>query len=75
MALGKGVEVTAWVDTDSAGYKLTRFNHTGILIFINSAPIAWYLKRQEKFESSTFGSEVVSLRTCLELVKDLRYKL
>ena len=74
-SLVKGVEVTAWVDADHNGDKLTRRSHTGLLIFVNSAPIFWYLKRQATIESSTFGSEVVTLRTCLELVKALRYKL
>ena len=37
--LGKGVEVTAWVDADHSGYKLTRRSHTILLIFVNSSPI------------------------------------
>ena len=74
-ALGKGAEVTAWVDADYSGDKLTRHSHTGLLIFVNSAPIFWYSKLQATIESSTFGSEVVSLRTCLELIKYLQYEL
>ena len=34
----KGVEVNAWVDADHAGDKLTCRSHTGLLIFVNSAP-------------------------------------
>ena len=41
-ALGKGVEVTAWVDSDHAGEKLTRCSNTGLLIFLKSAPIVCY---------------------------------
>jgi hypothetical protein len=73
--LGAYVEVNAWVDADHAGDRLTRRSHTGILIFVQSAPIFWYSKRQATIESSTFGSEIVAMRTCLEFVKDLRYKL
>ena len=51
------------------------WSHTGCIIFLNSAPILWYTKRQATIESSTFGSEAVALRTLLGLVKDLRYKL
>ena len=72
---GKPVEINAWVDADHAGDRLTRRSHTGCIIFINSAPILWYTKRQATIESSTFGSEAVALRTLLGLVKDLRYKL
>ena len=74
-AHGNEVEINAFVDADHAGDKLTRRSHTGILIFLNSAPIIWYSKRQATIETSTFGSEVVALRTCLELTKELRYKL
>jgi len=73
--MGKPVEITAYCDADHAGDKLTRRSHTGILIFVMSAPILWYSKRQATIESSTFGSEIVALRTCLELIKELRYKL
>ena len=38
-ALGEGVEVTIWVDADHNGEKLTRRSHTGLLIFVNIAPI------------------------------------
>lgn len=72
---GKPVEITAWVDADHAGDKLTRRSHTGLIIFLQSAPIFWYSKRQATIESSTFGSEIVAMRTCLEFIKDLRYKL
>ena len=69
--LVKGVEVTAWVHADHAGYKLTRRSHTRLLIFVYSAPIVWYSKRQATIESYTFGPGVVAIRKCLELVKAL----
>ena len=74
-AYGKPVEVNAWVDADHAGDRLTRRSHTGIIIFLNSSPTIWYTKRQATIESSTFGSEAVALRTLLEMIKALRYKL
>jgi len=73
--LGLPVEITAFVDADHAGDKLTRRSHTGIIIFVQSAPILWYSKKQATIESSTFGSEIVAMRTCMEFVKELRYKL
>jgi hypothetical protein len=42
---------------------------------LNSAPIAWYSKRQNTVESSTFGSEFVALRVATEMCQALRYKL
>lgn len=72
---GKSVDVSMFVDADHAGNLATRRSHTGILIFVNKAPIIWYSKRQNTVESSTFGSEFVALRIGLELVESLRYKL
>ena len=73
--LGNPVTVSAFVDANHAGNAVTRRSHTGILIFCNNAPVQWYSKRQNTVESSTFGSEFVALRICLELLEGLRYKL
>jgi hypothetical protein len=72
---GKPVEITCFVDTDHAGDKLTRRSQTGILIFVNRAPITWYSKKQNTVETSSFGSEFVALRIATELIESLHYKL
>jgi hypothetical protein len=54
---------------------VTRRSHTGILIFIQKAPIIWYSKRQNTVEASTFGSEFIAMKTAIEQVEALRYKL
>ena len=46
--IGKGDEVTDWVDADHAGEKLTHRSHTRLLIFVSSTPIVWYSKLQAK---------------------------
>ena len=73
--LGASVQLTMFVDADHAGNQVTRRSHTGILIFGNLAPIQWLSKKQNTVESSTFGSEFVALKTGIELVEGLRYKL
>jgi hypothetical protein len=73
--LGNSVQITCFVDSDHAGNKVTRKSHTGFIIFLNNAPIDWYSKRQNTVESSTFGSEYVVLRTAIERIRALRYKL
>jgi len=72
---GFPVEVTCFVDADHAGNLLTRRSQSGILIFVNKAPIVWYSKRQNTMESSTFGSEFIALRIATDLIVSLRYKL
>ena len=51
----------------------TRRSFTGILIYVNRAPIIWYSKKQNTVESSTFGSEFVAMRIATEITEGLRY--
>jgi hypothetical protein len=60
---GKDVDLRLYVDADHAGEKLTRRSRTGYFIFLNSALVDWYSKRQSTIESSVFGSEFVALKT------------
>ena len=69
------VVMTAYVDASHASNKKTRRSHTRYLIFINMAPIVWYSKRQRTVESSTFGSEYIATKTCVEVIHALRFKL
>lgn len=73
--LGQSVQINAFVDADLAGELTTRRSQTGILIYVNMAPIIWVSKRQSTVESSTFGSEFVAMRTLVETILGLRYKL
>jgi hypothetical protein len=72
---GNMVSMSCFVDADHAGCKETRRSHTGILLFVNRAPIAWYSKRQNTVESSTFASEFIALKTAIDLIEGVRYKL
>jgi hypothetical protein len=72
---GRSVATTCFVDADHAGCRLTRRSHSGVLIFVNRAPIIWYSKRQATVESSTFGSESIAMRIAFDLIEGLRYKL
>ena len=63
------------VPNDMPSNTVTRRSQTGILIFLNKAPIVWYSKRQNTVETSTFGSEFIAMRTAVEHIEPLRYKL
>ena len=67
--------MSCFVDADHAGCRETRRSHTGVLIFLQRAPILWCSKRQNTVESSTFGSEFVAMKTAIELIEGLRCKL
>ncbi len=64
-----------FVDADHAGDKITRRSRTGFFVFLNSAPIIWHSKRQSTVETSVFGSEFVAMKTGMEQIRGLRYKL
>ena len=72
---GRRVQIFCFVDADHAGDQVTRRSRTGILIFINSAPIIWSSKRQNTVECSTYGSELVAMRQAIEMIRALKYKL
>jgi hypothetical protein len=72
---GNPVSIHCFVDADHAGDKLNRRSQTGILIFINRAPIIWYSKRQNTVETSTFSSEFIAMKTAVEQIEAMRYKL
>ena len=72
---GKSVQINVYCDANHAGNQVTRRSQSGILIYLNTAPISFYSKRQNSVESSTFGSEFVALRIATEKIKALRYKL
>ena len=72
---GMGFAMTAFVDSDHAGDLLTRRSRTGFLVYLNSAPIYWYSKKQNSIETSSFGSEFTALKQCTEYLRGLRFKL
>ena len=72
---GRAIQITCFVNADHGGDQITRRSRTGVLIFINRAPIMWYSKRQNTVETSTYGSEFVAMRQAMEMIKGLKYKL
>jgi hypothetical protein len=49
-ARGNPVQVNCFTDADHAGRRITRKSHTGIIIFVNRAPVIWYSKAQNTIE-------------------------
>ena len=72
---GKEVVLRLYTDSDHAAEKRTRRSRSGYFIFLNSALIAWLSKKQPTIETSVFGAEFVALKTGLERVRGIRYKL
>ena len=74
-AWGKPLTMTCFVNADHASCHVMQWLHMGILILLNKAPIIWYSKRQNTVETSTFGSEFIAMKTAVEMIEGLSYKL
>ena len=59
---GLGFVMIATVDADHAEDKVTRRSRTGFLVYLNSALIFWFYKKQTSCESITFGSEFTAMK-------------
>ena len=72
---GQTVSTHCFVDSDHAANTVTRRSQTGLLLFVNRAPVTWFSKRQNTVEMSTFGSEFITMKTAVEHIEALCYKL
>ena len=75
MPRGFGFVIRAYADVIHAGDPITRRYQTGFLVYLNMAPVYWMSKKQTIVETSSFGSEFISMKQCTEYVHGLRYKL
>ena len=48
---------------------------TGYFIFLNTALIDWLSKKQATIKGSVFGAEFVYMKTGVEALRGIRYKL
>ena len=69
------VSTHCFVDSDHAANTVMLHSQTGLLLFVNRAPVTWFIKRQKTVETSTFGSEFIAMKTVVEHTEALRYKL
>lgn len=72
---GNPVDITMFIDAAFARDLVTHCSHTGIIIFINNAPIYWFSKQQTTVEASTFDSDFVALQIAIKMNDALQYKL
>ena len=63
------------VDSDHAGEKATRRLRNSFLSYVNMALITWLSKKRPTIESSVFGAEFVAIKTAMEALHGLSYKL
>jgi hypothetical protein len=69
------VSIYYFIGADHASNCVTRRSQTCKVIFLSKAPAVWYSKRQSTVKSSTFGSKYIAMKTSVEMLQSLRYKL
>ena len=72
---GQSFTITVFLDAFHATDKRSGRLHTGYLIFVNISPIVFYSNLQSTVESSTFSSKFIAMKTCMEHIIALRFKL
>ena len=64
-----------FVDNDNAGDKVSCRSRSGFLIYINTALVQWFSKKQSTVEMSISGAEFVAMKHCINALRGLMYKL
>ena len=72
---GRYVSIFLFIDANHEGNVVTRHLRTGVIMFIQSTRIIWFIKKHNTFKAEMFGREWVALRICKDLIVELRYKL
>ena len=72
---GHDVQISRFVNADHGGYQITQKSRTGILIFLNKAPIMCYWKHHNTVETYTFSSEFLAMNQDMIILKALKCKL
>ena len=64
-----------FVDSDHAGDKVSCRSRSGFLIYVNTALVRWFLKKQSTEDTSVFGDEFIAMKQGIDALRSLRYKL
>ena len=62
-----------FVDSDHAGDKVSHRSMSGFLIYVNTALVQWFSKKQSKVETSVFGDEFLAMKQGIDVLRGLRW--
>ena len=68
VARGNFMSTHCFINANHAGDTETRQSQTSILLFCNSAPIIWFIKRHNSAEASTFGSDFNATKNSVDII-------
>ncbi len=64
-----------FVDSDHEGDQCTQRSCTSFLMYLDTALITWCLKRQSMLATSTFGTEIVDMKTGVEILQGIHFEI
>ena len=64
-----------FVDSDYAEDKVFCRSISGFLIYVNTALVQWFSKKQSTIETSVFGTDFLAMKHGIDALKGLRYML
>ena len=70
---GKDVDICMFVDIDYAGDKVSCRSRSGFLIYVNTAFVQWFTKKQSTIETSVFSTEFITMKQGISTLGGLRY--
>lgn len=66
----KRTSLSLFTDSDHAGCHDTRKSRSGVVVFMNEAPISWQSKKQTLLTNSTMAAETVAAYTGLQKLRE-----
>ena len=72
---GKEVYLSGYVDSNHIGENNTRRSRSGFFIFLNTALIKWFYKKQARIDTSLFGADFVAMNILMETLWGIMYKM
>ena len=64
-----------FVDIDHAGDKVSCRSRSGFIIYVNTAIVQWFSKKQCTVETSVIGAEFFAMKHGIDELRGLRFKL
>ena len=64
-----------YVHADHTGDTSSGRSRSGFTVYLNNAYVYWLSKKQNSIETSTFGSEFMTIKNVTECIRGLRYIL
>ena len=71
---GKEVDIHIFVNSNHAGDKVPHRSRSGFLMYVNTALVQWFSKKQSTWETSVFDAEFITMKQHIDALRDLRYK-